>query len=208
MKLIIFGASGTVGKELVKQAVEKGHEVTAFVRDPEKMQNDNNPNLIILKGNVLNLGEVENAIKNQDAVLCALGDGKVGKIRALGTKNILEAMNKAGQKRLICQTTLGMGESYGNLNFIWKHIMFGILLKKAFKDHQLQEQYILNSNLDYTIVRPSALTDGEITNHYKIGFDGNFKKLTLKISRADVAAFMLQQTVATQYSKKAVSISN
>ena len=208
MKIIIFGASGTVGQELAKQAVEKGYEVTAFVRNPEKMKNANNVNLILYKGDVLNVGEVENALKNQDVILCALGDGKAGKIRALGTKNIIEAMNKTGQKRLICQTTLGMGESYGNLNFIWKHIMFGMLLKKAFQDHQLQEKYILNCHLDYTIVRPSALTDGEITNDYKIGFDKNFKKLNLKISRADVADFMLQQISTNEYLKKAVSISN
>lgn len=124
MKLIIFGATGTVGEELVKQALNKGHVVTAFVRNPEKMQNAKNSNLILYNGDVLNVGKVENALKNQDVVLCALGDGKAGKIRALGTKNIIEAMNKTGQKRLICQTTLGMGESYGNLNFIWKHIMF------------------------------------------------------------------------------------
>ncbi len=208
MKLIIFGATGTVGKELVKQALQKGYHVTAFVRNPEKLQNEKNPHLNIYKGNVLNVSEVEDALKDQDVVLCALGDGRAGKVRALGTKNILEAMNKSGQKRLICQTTLGMGESYGNLNFTWKHIMFGFLLKKAFLDHQFQEQYILQSNLEFTIVRPSALTDGGITNKYKIGFDGNFKKLSLKISRSDVADFMLQQLAATNYSRKAVSISN
>ena len=208
MKLVIFGATGTVGKELVNQAIEKGYNVTAFVRNPEKTQITNHSNLTIHKGDVLNLTEVENALKNQDVVLCALGDGKIGKIRALGTKNIIEAMNKTGQKRLICQTTLGMGESYGNLNFIWKHIMFGMLLKKAFQDHQLQEKYILESNLDYTLVRPSALTDGGVTNDYKIGFDGNLKKLNLKISRADVANFMLRQVSTNEYLKKAVSISN
>jgi len=208
MKLIIFGATGTVGKELVQQAVEKGYEVTAFVRQPERMQIGNTPNLVVCKGDVLNVIDVKNAIKNQDVVLCALGDGNIGKVRALGTKNIIKAMKAIGQKRLICQTTLGMGDSYGNLSFIWKHILFGILLKKAFKDHQIQERYVMKSELDYTLVRPSALTDGAITKHYKIGFDGNFKKLSLKISRADVADFMLQQIAKSQYSKKAVSISN
>jgi putative NADH-flavin reductase len=86
--------------------------------------------------------------------------------------------------------------------------MFGMLLKKAFQDHQLQEQYIGNSDLDYTIVRPSALTDGTITNGYKIGFDGEHKRLNLKISRADVADFMLRQLQTNGYIKKAVSISN
>src|SRR5687767_413843 len=119
MKVIIFGATGTVGIEIVKQALKKGYEVTAFVRNPEKLPNLNHTNLTICKGDVLNLSEVENAVQNHDVVLCALGDGNVGKIRRLGTKNIIDAMNKAGLKRLICQTTLGMGESYGNLNFIW-----------------------------------------------------------------------------------------
>ena len=208
MKVIIFGATGTVGVEIVKQALKKGYVVTAFVRKPEKLTNLNHANLIIHKGDVRNLIEVENAIQNQDAILCALGDGNVGKIRALGTRNIIDAMNKAGLKRLICQSTLGMGESYGNLNFIWKHIMFGILLKKAFQDHRLQEQYIMNSDLDYTIVRPSALTDGALTDGYKLDFDGKFKKLTLKISRADVADFMLRQLQMDRYIKKSVSISN
>ena len=86
--------------------------------------------------------------------------------------------------------------------------LFGMLLKKAFQDHQLQEQYIQNSELDYTIVRPAALTNGPITNEFKIGFDGKFKDLSLKISRADVAKFMLSQVQTDGYIKKAVSISN
>ena len=110
-------------------------------------------------------------------------------------------MQRKGIKRLICQTTLGLGESQGNLNFFWKHIMFGLLLKKAFQDHQLQEHYLVDSNLEFTIVRPSAFTDGEVTRTYKIGFDGNYKKLSLKISRADVADFMLQQLGNQEYLK-------
>lgn len=208
MKVIIFGASGKVGAEVLKQSLREGHIVTAFVRNPEKIENSKHPNLIIWNGDVLNIDNVGHALKDQDAVLCALGDGKAGQIRASGTANIIDEMKKKGLKRFVCQTTLGMGESYGNLNFIWKYIMFGILLKKAFHDHQLQEEYILSSDLDYTIVRPSALTDGEITNQYKIGFSGEYKKLNLKISRTDVADFMLRQLKTNEYLKKAVSISH
>ncbi len=208
MKIIIFGASGTVGIEIVKQALANGYEVTAFVRNPEKMPNLHHKNLKIFKGDVLSLPDIEGALKNKDAVFCTLGDGKAGKIRATGTKNIIHAMNKLGIKRFICQTTLGMGESYKNLNFIWKHIMFGMLLKKAFKDHQRQEEYIFNSNLDYTIIRPSALTDVKITNSYKFGFDATYKLLTLKISRSEVADFMLSQLESKEYLRKAVSLSN
>lgn len=147
-------------------------------------------------------------MKNHDAIFCALGDGRTGKVRASGTLNIIHAMNSLAVRKLICLSTLGMGESYGNLNFIWKHIMFGMLLKRAFNDHKLQEEYIRNSNLDFTIVRPSALTGGAITDGYKIDFDGKYKKLKLKISRADVADFMLRQLHSDNYVRKAVSISN
>jgi len=133
MKIIIFGATGTVGMEIVKHALGKNYTVTAFVRNPEKMANIKHPNLSIFKGDVLNQTEVEKAIQNHDAVLCALGDGRAGTIRGVGTRNIIDAMNKIGIKRLICQTVLGMGESYANLNFFWKHIMFGMLLKKRFR---------------------------------------------------------------------------
>jgi putative NADH-flavin reductase len=208
MKIIIFGASGTVGIEIVKQALEQGYVVTAFVRNPEKMKSINHANLEIFKGDVLNMQDVDAAVKNQDAVFCALGDGRIGKVRFSGTKNIIDAMRKSGVKRLVCQTTLGMGESYGNLNFLWKHIMFGMLLKRAFKDHQLQEEYVVASNLDYTLVRPSALTSGNIKNNYRIGFDGTERKLSLEISRAEVADFMLGQLKSGKYLKKAVSISN
>jgi putative NADH-flavin reductase len=208
MKIIIFGASGTVGIEIVKQALGQGYDVTAFVRSREKLTNIDHKNLTIYKGDVLNVHDVENALNNQDAVICTLGDGNVGKIRSSGTKNIIDAMSRLGVKRLICQTTLGMGESYENLNFIWKHIMFGILLKKAFKDHQLQEEHIMTSNLDYTLVRPSALTEGNIRNEYKVGFDGTYKKLSLKISRTEVADFIVSQLQNQSYLRKAVSISN
>lgn len=208
MKIIVFGATGSVGREIVKQALKKDLKVTAFTRSSEKMKKFKHANLTIYKGNVSNPKEVEHAIVNHDAVFCALGDGSAGKIRAEGTLNIINAMNKAEIKKLICLSTLGMGESYGNLNFFWKHIMFGMLLKKAFNDHKLQEKHIDNSDLDYTIVRPSALTNGETSKNYKVGFDGKYKKLNLKIARSDVASFMLHQLYDAKYSKRAVSISN
>ena len=102
-------------------------------------------------------------------------------------------MEKAGVKRLICQTTLGVGDSEGNLNFFWKRIMFGMLLRQAFDDHVIQEDHIRQSQLDWTIVRPGAFTDGDRTGQYRYGFPGSDRTTALKISRADVADFMLRQ---------------
>ncbi|WP_291100109.1 MULTISPECIES: NAD(P)-dependent oxidoreductase [unclassified Empedobacter] len=208
MKIIVFGATGSVGEKIVNQALEKGYSVTAFVRNPEKLTSKNHPNLNIFQGDVLNLADVKEAVKNQDVVLCALGDGKIGKIRAEGTKQIITALKDSTTNRFICQSTIGAGNSYTNLNFIWKYVMFGFLLKKVLPDHNLQEKHIMESDLDYTIVRPSALTDGEISTNYQENFDETIKKLSLKISRSDVANFMIQQIDSKKYLKKAVSISN
>ncbi|SHJ07363.1 Putative NADH-flavin reductase [Tangfeifania diversioriginum] len=208
MQILIFGATGSLGSHIVEQALEKDYSVKAFTRNPEKLRGLNNSHLTTIQGDVNNLSEVENAMKDVDAVFCALGDGAKGKVRAAGTRNIIKAMKKSGVKRLICQTTLGLGDSWNNLNFFWKYIMFGFLLKKAFQDHQLQEKYILESGLNYTIVRPGAFTNGEVTQSFQIDFDAHAKNLALKISRADIAFFMLEQLASEKFVGRVVSISN
>ena len=195
MKIIIFGSTGTIGKHLVEQSLEKGYEVTAFSRNKGNLNQFNHPNLKKLEGDVFNVNDCQHAINGQDVVIIVLGSGKSRQstVRSEGTKNIIAAMKMSGVKRLICQSTLGAGESKGNLNFFWKHIMFGWFLKQVFLDHELQEEYVRNSGLDWTIVRPAAFTDGEKTGKYKHGFNATDKSLKLKIARADVADFILKQ---------------
>lgn len=207
MKVIIFGATGTIGKQLVTQALEAGHHVTAFTRKAENVTTAH-PNLRIATGDAMSYDHVLKAIAGHEAVLCALGGGRKGIIRSEGTKNITRAMQATGIQKLICQTTLGCGESRGNLNFFWKNIMFGWFLKDAFLDHEQQEQYVLNSDLTWTIVRPAAFTDGDKTEGFQQNFGPDKQGLKLKIARADVAWFMLQQLTASTYTKRAVSISN
>jgi putative NADH-flavin reductase len=207
MKVAIFGATGSIGRLLVKQALEQGHIVTVFARNPARIETKH-PNLKIVQGDVMNYGSVESAIRGQDAVLCALGDGRKGKIRAAGTKNIIVAMEKTGVRRLVCESTLGVGDSRENLNFFWRYIMFGLFLREAYADHEKQEKYVQGSDLDWIIVRPSAFTDGERTGVYKHGFSAVEKGMTLKISRADVAAFMLKQLTGDVYLRKTPGISN
>lgn len=208
MQVIIFGATGSLGSFVVKEALAQGYFVKAFTRNTSKLKEIENPRLSIIQGDVLNLEDVKGAIKGTDAVLCCLGDGAKGKVRANGTQNIVRAMEHVGTTRLICQTTLGLGDSWQNLNFFWKYFMFGFLLKKAFEDHKIQEQCVNESKLDFTIVRPSAFTDEQPTNKFKVGFDANEKKLSLKIPRADVAYFLVQQLNSEKFIHKTVSISN
>ena len=201
MRLIIFGSTGSVGRLLVEQALQDNHLVTAFLRDPAKLTITHS-NMKVIRGDVLNYQSVEKAMKDQNVVLCTLGAGSKGNVRAEGTRNIIRAMEYHGVKRLICQSTLGAGNSKGNLNFFWKHIMFGMLLKQAYKDHELQENYVTQSKLDWTIVRPAAFTNGRRTGNYHHGFGPHEKGLTLKISRADVADFILKQVTQNTYLRK------
>ena len=194
MKLVIFGATGTVGTQVVQQALEQGHTVKAFVRNLAKLDIQH-PNLSFAQGDVMNATAVEQAIRGQDAVICVLGSGKQLKstIRSEGTQQIIQAMEKLGVRRLICQSTLGTGDTWSNLDFYWKYVMFGFILRQVFADHERQEALVRNSSLDWTIIRPSAFTDGPRTGRYRHNFPSTDRNITLQISRADVADFILKQ---------------
>ena len=206
MNILIVGATGSVGRELVKQALAEGHMVTALVRDPSKLQLDH-PGLRLAVGNVLMPASIEQVMPGQDAVLCALGAGGKGGVRAAGTGILIEVMRKCGVRRLICLSSLGVAESRANLNFFWRYIMFGLLLRRAYNDHTAQESIIRNSDLDWTIIRPGAYTDGDSTGEYRHGFPATSRDLKLKIARADVADFMLNQIGNNSYLRMAPGIS-
>jgi putative NADH-flavin reductase len=196
--IVIFGATGSVGRELVKQALTQGHTVTAFVRDPAKVTGQHG-NMKLVQGDVLDAAAVERAVLGQDAVFCVLGAGMKGTIRAEGTRHIIAAMEKTGVRRLICQSTLGVGDSRNNLNAYWKYVMFGMLLRRAYADHVKQEKLVRQSQLEWTIIRPAAFTDGEHTGQYRHGFASHDKSISLTVARADVADFLLSQLTDTRY---------
>ena len=199
MKVIIFGATGSIGKHLVNQSLESGFQVTAFARSPEKLD-ISHTNLKLYSGDVFILNTVIDAVKGHDCVFVALGSNKLsGKVRSEGTQNIIQAMKFHKIKRLICQTTLGIGSSRSNLNFYWKYLMFGLVLRSVYQDHQLQETLIKSSGLDWTIVRPAAFSDEPSSTKVKFGFPASEKNLALKIPRIDVAKFMLRQLQDNRY---------
>ncbi len=208
MKLVIFGATGTVGAHVVQQALKQKHTVTAFVRNQTKLDIQH-PELSFVQGDVMDAIAVEQSIRGQDAVICVLGSSKQLKstIRSEGTQQIIQAMEKVGVRRLICQSTMGTGDSWGNLDFYWKYIMFGFILRHVFADHERQEALVRSSNLDWTIVRPSAFTDGPFTGRYRHNFLGTDRDITLKISRADVADFILKQLLDQSSLYQAPSLS-
>ncbi len=206
MKIIIFGATGTIGRHLVDLALSQGHRVTAFARKPMALNLDHR-DLTRYAGDVLDRDAVADAVEGHDAVLIALGSGRKGTVRSVGTKHIVEAMARHGVRRLVCLSTLGAGDSRALLNFFWKRIMFGLLLREAYADHEAQEALVNQSGLDWTLVRPAAFTDGPATGACRHGFPPTEKSLKLKISRADVAGFMLRQLSGDTYLRRSPGLS-
>lgn len=209
MNVIVFGATGTVGKLVVADLLADGHSVTAFARTPGKLSLDH-PNLRLHAGDALDPADVTAAVRGHDAVIVALGAGasRKSRIRSQGTLNVINAMQETGVKRLIVQSTLGAHESWSNLDFFWKRIMFGALLRPVFDDHELQETLVRASGLDWTIVRPSAFQDGPARGAFREAFPPGDRKLSLKIARGDVAAFLHRQIHDLRYLRRAVAISN
>jgi putative NADH-flavin reductase len=211
MNIIIFGASGGTGRELVKQALEQGHAVTAFVRDKSKISYAH-PQLNLRVGDVLESQAVHNAMPGHEAVIVALGAParRAGTLRSAGTANIIHAMKAHGIKRLVCQSSLGFGDSIGVLkqtSLVFRRVIVPLLLRDTFEDHAVQEALIKQSGLNWTVVRPGNMTAGPLTGRYHHGFSSERKGLYVKISRADVAHFMLRQLGLAEYLHRTPGIS-
>jgi len=142
-------------------------------------------------------------------VIITLGSGssRSPRVRSEGTKQIIGAMQRYGVKRLVCQTTLGAGDSWNNLNFFWKSLTFGVLLRPVFEDHERQEQLVKASDLDWNIVRLSVFTNGAPRGASKIDISPEQRGLTLKISRAEVAEFLITSLRERSFLYRAVGMS-
>ncbi len=207
MKLIVFGATGSLGRHITQQALEAGHQVTAVSRRGV-WEGAHPDNLHLCAADVLDARAVAAALPGHDAVICALGAGRDGGLRAPGTANIVAGMQAHGLRRIVCLSTLGAGDSWSNLTWFWKYPMFSLLLRPAFRDHLEQEAILRRSDLDWTIVRPAGFTDGPATGRFRHGFaPGSPRGLQLRISRADVAGFMLGQLGASTYLRQAPGLS-
>jgi putative NADH-flavin reductase len=206
MKLIVFGATGKTGKEIVKQSLAQGYEVTAFVRDPSKITLEHG-DLKITTGDSYDFTAVTQAIIGQDAVICSLGTNELGKttVRSDGTANIIKAMKENHVNRLIVITAMGVAESWFTLSLVNK-LFFATLLRNTRQDHEKQEILVRESDLDWTIIRPSGLTDDPLTETYALG--ENIRTKTSQISRADVAHAIIEEVQDNTFVHKAVTITN
>jgi uncharacterized protein YbjT (DUF2867 family) len=207
-RVLVIGATGGTGRQLVTQALERGYAVTALVRDPLKLQVDH-PQLAVIQGDVLDKDSVEAAMRGQEAVLCALGHKRFfypTRILSQGTRNILRAMETHGVARLVCETSLGIGDSAGRMGLYYTLIVIPAILPFYFWDKTRQERMIAGSKAEWVIVRPGVLTNGVRRGRSRQGRSVGSFLLTVHISRADVADFMLNQLVSDTYLRTAPGV--
>ena len=207
MKLVVFGATGPTGKELVAQALDRGYEVTAFARRPAAVPV--RERLRVVPGDtVRDADAVADAVRGQDAVVSALGVRTSFFPRGLMQRslaNIVPAMEAAGVKRFVLMSAFGVGESKKDAP-VGPRLMYHTLLACIFADKRAAEESLRRSELDWTIVYPVLLTNGPRSVRYRAA-----ERLELRgfpsISRADVADFMLRELVERRFVRRTVVLS-
>ena len=208
-RILIIGATGGTGRILVHEALERGYTVTAFVRDPSKLAVEH-PKLKIIRGDVLDRESVAAAVRGHDAVISALGHKRFfypTRILSDGTRNILSAMETHKVRRFVCETALGTGNTVGRLGLLYDLFVIPLVLPFYFYDKTRQEKLIAASETDWVIVRPGILTNSAKRGSFRHGFDvGSFFR-SVRISRADVADFMIDQLESDTYLGTAPGVS-
>ena len=183
--------------------------MTAFVRDPARLLLDH-PRLRVVQGDVVDAAAVDRAMQGQDAVLSALGHNKFfppTRILSEGARNIVRAMEAHGVRRFICETSLGIGDSAGRMGLYYTLFVIPVILPFYFWDKTRQERIIEASTVDWVIVRPGALTNRQARGAVRHGRSvGNFL-WTVRVPRADVATFMLDQLTSDTYRCAAPGVS-
>lgn len=203
MKLLVIGATGATGKEIVNQALVQGHAVRALVRDAAKASFA--PPVERAVGNVLDRDSLKRALAGRDAVVCSLGSAATGPFKAMtmlseGTANLVTAMPESGVRRLVCITGVGAGNSQGHGPWWYNWLVQPLVLRGVYHDKSRQEAVVRDSGLNWTLVRPAMLTNGAARG------EGAVRALTDlagvragTISRADVAAFCLRELANGRY---------
>lgn len=204
MKIIVFGATGGVGQCVVKQALENGLEVTAFVRTPSKLEVTHD-NLKVIQGNAFNPSEVAAGIAGQDAVVSCLGSSrgmkKSTELKEM-TQCMVTGMKEHDVQRIVYTASAGIHKELPGLS--GKLIM--ALLKNTLADHKAAVDIIEAQGLNYTIVRPMGLTNGPLSGKYREAAAGVPDK-SRSISRADVAHLILRALRDPHYDNASIGIS-
>jgi putative NADH-flavin reductase len=208
LKLVVLGATGGTGLELVRQAVGRGHFVTAFVRSPERLK-EFQAHIDIKQGELLNSASLQQVMQGQDAVLSGFGPRvPISKADA----NLLErfaralttAMPRAGVRRVIVESVAFL---FKNSIFPPAYLLGRLLFPRTVADASEMERIFASTDLDWTMVRPPELTDKPYTGKYRMR-EGHLPRFGLKVSRADVADLMIKLAENHAAIRKVVGVAN
>jgi len=204
MKLFILGATGGTGRHLVQQALARGHEVTALVRSPQKITR-RDPKLTVITGDPLGATDIRAALPGHDAVISALGPHTPARTTAArdSARAAVGAMRDAAVNRLLVVSGALLFSDVGLLAPLF-FVVRGLFSNVA-QDHREAEQHVMNSGLQWTISRPPYLSDGPLTGVYRVR-EGGHPPLGLRISRADLAHFLLDAVDKNSYLHKVVGV--
>lgn len=207
-KVLILGATGGTGKHLLAEALARGYDVTVLARSPERLPPGAERTRVIT-GDALDDAALADAVRGQDAVVSALGVGSSLKSRSLIARSvpaILRAMATAGVRRLVFTSAYGVGDTFRFVPLL-PSILMRLVFRNLYADKALGDDEIRRSDLDWTLVYPTTLTNGPKTGKYRVGERLQLRGLPT-ISRADVADFLANQIEDRVNVKKMILISN
>jgi putative NADH-flavin reductase len=192
MKLVVFGSTGGIGTQVVEQALAARHEVTAVARRPSAIAL-RHERLEVIEGDVLEPETIRGAIAGKDVVISAIGvhDRRPTTVYSEGVANMIKAMQSARVHRLFCVSASGLEPGPLWQRLIAKPILW-LVLKEMYSDLVRMEEVVKRSNVDWTILRPVAFTNGPRTGHYQVALNRHLSG-GLFISRADIADYIIRQ---------------
>jgi putative NADH-flavin reductase len=207
-KLLVLGATGKTGQQIVTQALAAGHQVTTVTRDRSRVSTEHPRQHIVIGDCVNGAASLVEPMRGQDAVISAIGRGysfKSEQLIARSAPGIIAGMKAAGTRRLMFVSALGVGDSYADSPPAAK-FFFLTLLRGIYADKLVGERLIRETDLEWTIVRPAQFNDGPLTRRYRSGERLAMSGLP-QISRADTAHFILDRINDALTIRKALILS-
>ncbi len=206
MKVLVVGAAGKTGVAVVERAVAAGHQVTAFVQKADEYKG---PNARVIEGDATDSVSINEAVIGQDAVIDTIGGKtpyKKTTLESSAAKAIISAMQRNGVRHLVVTSMIGEGESKENATF-YERLLISTFLRGTDKDKGAMESVVELSNLDWVILRPALLNDDPATGNVRV-FPAESEEKAHKITRADLASFMIDQLSSGEHLHQAVTVAN
>jgi uncharacterized protein YbjT (DUF2867 family) len=205
MRILVVGATGALGRDIVAEALRAGHQTAALVRDPGRAALP--AQAPMLEGDVLNAQSLVTAVSGTDAVICALGTPSPRRPSTLlreGSENLVAAMTQEGSRRLVCVTLLGAGPSRSSASFVYRAIILRVLAPMV-PDKEAQEKVVRESGLDWTLVRPPRFTGGRARGDIRVIAEGQPGRAG-HVVRRDLARFVVDCASKELYVGQAVAV--